>query len=550
MKMTKLLPMLAAMLTLAINTQAQGPNGSGTYYSEADGKKGTALKSALHDIIKNPKVVSYGELIEAYELTDTRPDGYLRDWYSNVTNYRHGKDTGSYSKEGDSYNREHSVPQSWFDKKSPMKSDIVHVVPSDGYVNNRRSSYPLAEVGSVEWSSANGYCKLGSCRTAGYSGKVFEPNDEIKGDMARIYFYMATCYEDKATSWGHNVFSRDRSKGLEDWYVAMLMRWSKADPIDSVEIARNNAVWKVQGNRNPYVDYPNLEDYVWGSKQDVAFSYDDYAGGNSGGGGNEFIVVEMPVFSPAAGNYESEVTVTITCATEGAAIHYTTDGTDATPSAPLYDGAITLATTTTLKAIAVKDGVCSSQTSATFTIGGGIEVPPVVSDVIALNSKFFNFRGNGSISQTMADDLTGSQQGVTVIYALADGTNRFCDDEHIRLYKKNRLTLVADDGTLAEIEMLLADGGDKKSLSATAGTVEGYKWSGAAQRVTFTVDNGSGHLRVKGVRVTLANAAAAIEELTAERPTGDTFWTLSGQRTSRPKSGLYIQRGRKVFVKE
>ena len=541
--------MLATTLTLAINAQAQGPNGSGTYYSGADGEKGTALKSALHNIIKNPDVVSYSGLIEAYKLTDTRPDGYVRDWYSKVTNYRHGVDTGSYKKEGDSYNREHSVPQSWFNEASPMKSDIVQVVPTDGDVNNRRSNYPLAEVGSVEWTSANGYCKLGSCRTAGYSGKVFEPNDEIKGDLARIYFYMATCYEDRATSWGHNVFSNDRSKGLEDWCLAMMMRWSKADPVDVVEIARNNAVWQVQGNRNPYVDYPNLEDYVWGAKKDVAFDYDDYAGGSNGGGGEE-IIVETPTISPNGGLYAAPIVVTITCATTGATIHYTTDGSEATASATRYEGAITLATTTTLKAIAVKDGICSAEASATFTIEEGIEVPPSLADEeeIALNSTFFNYGGNGTISQTMADDLTGTQAGITVIYSLADGANRYCNDEHIRLYQKNQLTIESDARTLAEIEFLIADGSSSKTLHATTGTVTGYTWTGAAQRVTFSVNDGSGHLRIAGVKVRLADGAAGIEELTDGRPMGQ-LWTLTGQRAKATRRGLYIGHGRKFIVR-
>ena len=195
MRKLRLISLLAIAMT-ALGTLAQGPNNTGTYYMNANGQKGAQLKTALWNIIKSPQVKSYSGLYDAYVQTDTRADGYVRDWYSNATNYRHNEDTGSYKKEGDSYNREHSVPQSWFNEASPMKSDIVHVIPTDGYVNNRRSNYPFGEVGSVDYQSKNGYSKLGSCKTAGYSGKVFEPNDEIKGDIARIYFYMATCYED------------------------------------------------------------------------------------------------------------------------------------------------------------------------------------------------------------------------------------------------------------------------------------------------------------------------------------------------------------------
>ena len=166
---------------------AQGPNNTGTYYQSANGKKGSELKTALFNIIKNPSVVSYSGLGEKYKLTDKRADGYLRDWYSNITNYTWTGSNGN-SSEGAGWNKEHTVPQSWFNENSPMKSDIVHVVPTDCWVNNMRSSYPLAEVATIKKYSANYYSILGTCKTEGYNGTVFEPNDEIKGDIARIYF--------------------------------------------------------------------------------------------------------------------------------------------------------------------------------------------------------------------------------------------------------------------------------------------------------------------------------------------------------------------------
>ena len=118
----------------AVTAWAQGPNNTGTYYQSANGKKGSALKTAMFNIIKNPSVVSYSGLYDAYVKTDTRPDGTVRDWYSDSTKYQHNvHNKGNYSEEGDMYNREHSMPQSWFSEASPMKSDIVHVLPTDGY---------------------------------------------------------------------------------------------------------------------------------------------------------------------------------------------------------------------------------------------------------------------------------------------------------------------------------------------------------------------------------------------------------------------------------
>lgn len=138
--------LFAIALFSFVGAFAQGPNNSGTYYSAADGKNGKALKTALSKIIGNPDVVSYKALPEAYKKTDRRDDGKVWDMYSCTTNYNFNDNTGGYKGEGDMYNREHSFPKSWFGGKvSPMYSDIVHVVPADGYVNNRRGNNPFGE---------------------------------------------------------------------------------------------------------------------------------------------------------------------------------------------------------------------------------------------------------------------------------------------------------------------------------------------------------------------------------------------------------------------
>lgn len=285
--------LLAVCMTAALCSWAQGPNGSGYYYRAANGKKGAELKTALCKIIRDPLVVGYGGLREAYRLSDVRPDGYLRDWYSNATQYEPGSALASSTKEeGAGYNREHLLPQSWFGSKTdPMYSDITHVVPTDAKMNGARSDNPFGEVtdkASQVSSSKNGYSRWGTPNKAlgAPSGltKVFEPNDEIKGDIARIYFYMTTAYEDLLQGWPWRqsrtatyVFD---SKGtayepLQPWVMTMLMRWSEQDPVDSIELARNESVFRVQGNRNPYVDYPGLERYVWGELREEPFVYGD-----------------------------------------------------------------------------------------------------------------------------------------------------------------------------------------------------------------------------------------------------------------------------------
>lgn len=268
--LTILLSMVAALSLQAQSVKLEN------YYAKADGLKAAELKTAMYQIINRHTTISYSNLFEAYKQSDLRADGKIRDWYSNVTNFNPDTDrAGTYKAEGDCFNREHSVPQSWFNKESPMKSDLVHVVPTDGYVNNRRGNYPFGETKGEVYKSANAYSKLGACTVSGYSGQVFEPNDEVKGDFARIYFYMVTCYEDRITSWNggtvSQVFDGKSYPGLKDWTLKMFLRWAKQDPVDEVERARNEAVYKLQKNRNPFVDYPSLCEFVWGDSIDYAF---------------------------------------------------------------------------------------------------------------------------------------------------------------------------------------------------------------------------------------------------------------------------------------
>ena len=359
-------------MTMALTaTWAQGPNNTKTYYQAANGKSGEALKTALSSIItKGHTKIGYDGLYNSYKKTDSRPDGKVRDWYSNATNFTHVVDkAGSYRNEGDCYNREHCLPQSWYKgdgNTDYLVCDIIHVLPTDGYVNNRRSNNPLAETSNPTWSSKNGYSRVGNCSVSGYSGQIFEPNDEIKGDIARIYFYVVTRYENTATKWANNATASAVFNGssayqpFKQWYFDMLVRWAQNDPVDDLEIARNNAVYEEQGNRNPFVDYPGLEDYIWGEKKNEAFDYTYFDGSTT--------TVSMPTFSPEGGTYSSEQSVTISCPTNGATIFYTTDGTTPSASSPQYTAPVTVGESLTLKAIAIKGNDMSSVATATYVI--------------------------------------------------------------------------------------------------------------------------------------------------------------------------------------
>ena len=253
------------MLFGAVAAIAQPP---ANYYNSANGLTGQQLKVALHNIIKGHTTISYGEIWNAFWSTDNKGNGIVWDMYSDRPNgnppytYHLGQDQcGQYNSEGDCYNKEHSWPQSWFGSDGTAKTDLHHVFATDGYVNSKRSNYPFGEVRSAEWTSQNG-SKLGSSKTPGYSGTVFEPIDEYKGDFARAIMYMSVRYYSEDSGWSTSDMT-DKSV-IKPWAIAMLLRWNQQDPVSQKEIDRNNAIYNgYQHNRNPFVDHPEYADMIW-----------------------------------------------------------------------------------------------------------------------------------------------------------------------------------------------------------------------------------------------------------------------------------------------
>ena len=250
------------------------------YYSAADNKKGSALLSALHGCIDGHTTLSYKSLENYYEDTDWTSDGYVWDMYS-TCKFTMSDGNGSQKKVCDAWNKEHSVPQSWFNEQSPMKSDLFHVYPTDARVNNFRGNMPYGETSNRSYidgdSHALGY--IGSSSFSGYTGKVFEPIDEYKGDFARTYFYMVARYLDKNFNQSENgkvVFTYSGgTAGLTTYAINLFLKWHRQDPVSKKEIDRNDAVYKHQKNRNPFIDYPYLAEYIWGEKKNETIVFDE-----------------------------------------------------------------------------------------------------------------------------------------------------------------------------------------------------------------------------------------------------------------------------------
>lgn len=271
---------------------AQIPAG---YYDSATGT-GYTLKTQLFQIINT----SDDGLSTEYFHTDqgyNAMDGFITQY--DIDNYYENDNTildpysenpngtdpytftpstdecGNYSSEGDCYNKEHVIPQSVFSQGLPMRSDAHHLLPTDGRVNGFRSNYPFGVVNDNQLISQNGIsnptmngsklgANLNSGYSAGYSGTVFEPIDEFKGDIARIYFYFITRYEDQIDQWGsYAMFNGTTDQVLDDTFLSILLTWHQNDPVSQKEIDRNNNIFNYQGNRNPFIDHPEYINAIW-----------------------------------------------------------------------------------------------------------------------------------------------------------------------------------------------------------------------------------------------------------------------------------------------
>ncbi len=257
----------ALAFIFALSATANVPTG---YYNNINGKRGQDLKNAAHQLLKNHTVMTYSSLWYHFQSTDCHFENPNQVWdmYSNITRYYRGASAVS------GMNREHSFPKSWWGgTQVDAYTDLNHLYPSDADANMAKSNYPLGEVSTASFN--NGCTKVGTPKTGqgGGSSTVFEPDDEYKGDFARTYFYMATCYQDYTWKYTYMV-SNSSWQTLNQWSINLLLKWAREDPVSDKEVARNEAVYKIQNNRNPFIDNPLLAEYIWGSHYGEAFYVD------------------------------------------------------------------------------------------------------------------------------------------------------------------------------------------------------------------------------------------------------------------------------------
>ncbi len=257
------------------------------YYNNAALKNCADLKTALKTIITTgntpqsysalwtqyqvsdvkPRTVGSGSANVIYDIYSAKPGGVDPYQFTPVTNQ-----CGNYNSENDCYNREHSVPQSWFNGNTSTPgptTDYLHIFPTDGFVNSKRSNFIFGEVASASYTSLNG-SKLGTSSFAGLTGTVFEPLDSFKGDVARAFLYFVTRYQDNMSTYGNNsvaaqAFESNTFPSIDIPYLKLMLKWHNLDGVSAREMVRNNAAYTFQGNRNPYIDHPEYVAMVWNS---------------------------------------------------------------------------------------------------------------------------------------------------------------------------------------------------------------------------------------------------------------------------------------------
>lgn len=256
------------------------------YYNAIDGKQDSVLKSTLGQIIRPHTAIPYGSGAEStwgvFYYSDQDEEGYCMDMYCDSW-----KKFTSVGAVVSGCNIEHSFAKSWWGgSKNDAYKDCYHLNPSNSTANSSRSNYPLGvPTKDLKDQSVTGSLKVGRATYEGETFWVFEPKDEYKGDFARAYFYMATCYGDELT-WrldNKDVGSKyamrnDSYLEFRDWEIEVLITWHRQDPVSEKETKRMDAVSDFQHNRNPFIDYPDLAEYIWGNKKGTSVNLAELTG--------------------------------------------------------------------------------------------------------------------------------------------------------------------------------------------------------------------------------------------------------------------------------
>ena len=505
------------MAVLCVGSVLSGWAITSSYYSSLDGKSGATLFSAVGTVANTgyAGTLTYSGLWTAYTTIDLNSSGKIWDIYSNCSFTKSTDQCGTYSNVCDCYNREHSLPQNWFgsdvsnSSKGVAGTDMFHIYPTDGKVNGMRSNYPYGETSS---GTTYGTGRLGNSTlassytyngntytTTSYSGTVFEPADDYKGDLARTYFYMIAFWgKYKGTSFAqgtygsvhfNTTYTSAGGYGLTAYSIGLLMKWHRQDPVSQKEIDRNNALQNLsgQGNRNPFIDYPCLAEYFWGDKKDQTFNLSSVKGSFESG----FSIGSCDGCSTSCSGGSSTTNYTLTWKVNGSQWASTTSSGSSVSSLP------TLPTSSNCDGSKVFVGWSKTKISTAtntvpsdlFTAASGA---PSITGVTTFYAVFATASSSGSSgSETLScsagtisnNSMSFSTTNFSIVHAKGSGS-AFAAYSPWRVYAGNTVTISgsksitsvvitcgsSDYATVAAASTLSASGGGSVTASASSST--------------------------------------------------------------------------------
>ena len=484
-----------------------------TYYAAIDGTSTNAnddLRKTLCTVISTGYTsIGYSSLPDQMYAASSNPTDFvngtgstktMEDIYSSKP-YKKSDSGSSANTCGTGWNKEHTVPQSWFNEQAPMKSDAFHVYPTDIRMNSLRSSYPYGENNAAKGCASYGYGSVGASTFPGYTGTVFDPGEggeygSYKGDLARTYFYMATRYRTTNFTNGSGSTSFTYSGGVANLTTYMrdlMLKWHREDPVSEKELKRNNAVYAHQHNRNPFIDYPELVEYIWGTKagQAVVLSalvsaYD----GETPPPGPQPETTKFGVTWSVNGTVSlvdsivenayilSLPTTPVSCSAES---NVFMGWTDAAISGTLDDAPAVLFTKIADFPVVTEDVTYY----AVFAKAENVEYGPELGDVP------FEFGGTGTSFES---------NGVSIVFEKANGnTAPKYYEPAMRAYGGNTITVTAEGITQIVFDFATGDGSN--AINPNVGDFSVNKWTGNADQVIFTIGGSSGNRRIHAMTV-------------------------------------------------
>lgn len=491
------------------------------FYNSVNGLKDCELKGTLKELIRNHTVVPYGDgSWEVFYYADQNEEGYCMDMYCDDW-----KKFGAPGSAVSGCNVEHSFAKSWWGgAKNDAYKDCYHLNPSNSVANSARSNYPLGIVTNLVKTA--GSLKIGKQHhdSLNVDFNIWEPKDEYKGDFARAYFYMATCYgKDKNGAYDPTVCSayqgwrldnkdvgskfamqNDNYLEFQPWEQEVLIAWHRQDPVSVKEIKRADAVSNFQHNRNPFIDYPYLAEFIWGEKAGEelnladlmgSFEQDFVPGQSNGWRGDVTPVTPKPKYGVTWSVNGEEIYVD--SITENKKV-------TALPETP--ESCSTESTEFMGWTNASIRGTLDEAPAILYTTVA--QIPAVTADVTyyAVFAHKTIEEGGDVLKETnftfTKTETTVTQDDVSVTFAKAGGSNEpkyYDSGSAIRCYAKNTITVSAPE--VNSIEFTFGSGDGSNEINVNVGTFSDKVWTGNADEVVFTIGGSSGHRRIAGMKV-------------------------------------------------